>query len=332
LSVNGNISGSGTINITRAGTVEITGSATGTIAFGDGFADTLLLDTSDTSFSGTITGLRGGNSIDLTSLSWAVGDKTAYNATTHVLDIRNGAGTNVFQFNNISSSSGTFTVTSDGSGGTLLSPGAGGGGGIIIDPPCFLAGTRILTDRGEVVVEDLRIGDLVVTASGVGQPVQWIGRRTYISRRVEADRRAAVLPIRIMAGALDDNLPVRDLLLSPDHALLVDGVLIQAGAMVNAPTIQREDDVPAIFTYYHVELADHALILAEGVPAETFVDNVDRMAFDNWDEYLALYPEGRAITEMPLPRAKSHRQVPMATRGRLAARAASLLSQAAIAA
>ena len=162
---------------------------------------------------------------------------------------------------------------------------------------------------------------LVLTAEGEAQPILWIGRQTV--SRVFADP-LRVLPIRITAGALDENLPVRDLLVSPDHALLIGDVLIQAGALVNGSTIRREENVPRVYTYYHLELADHALILAEGVPAETFVDNVDRMAFDNWAEHLALYPEGREITELPLPRARSHRQVPMALRRHLAGRAAQL--------
>ena len=70
----------------------------------------------------------------------------------------------------------------------------------------------------------------------------------------------------------------------------------------------RETNVPMTYTYYHVELDDHALLLAEGVPAETFVDNVDRMGFDNWQEHEALYPGGKPVAEMAYPRAKAHRQ------------------------
>ena len=217
----------------------------------------------------------------------------------------------------------SVTVTQfDLNGGSITD---GGGNSV----PCFMPGTRVRTPDGERAVESLSIGDLVLTAEGEARPVVWIGRATV--SRVFADP-LRVLPIRIAAGALGENLPVRDLLLSPDHALLVDGVLIQASALVNGTTIRRDSDVPTVFTYYHVELADHALILTEGVPAETFVDNVDRMAFDNWDEHLALYPQGLAIDELPLPRAKSHRQVPMAIRARLAGRTAALVGAAAAAA
>jgi autotransporter passenger strand-loop-strand repeat protein/probable HAF family extracellular repeat protein len=184
---------------------------------------------------------------------------------------------------------------------------------------CFLAGTRVRTPFGEAPVQELRRGDLVLTTAGQAMPVRWIGRQTVSSRFADPLR---VLPIRVKANALRENVPSRDLLLSPDHAVLVGDVLIQAGALVNGTSIVRETNVPETFTYYHIELDDHSLILAENTPAETFVDNVDRLGFDNWAEYEALYPDGKLVAEMPYPRAKSHRQVPQAVRAMLAARAA----------
>ena len=110
--------------------------------------------------------------------------------------------------------------------------------------------------------------------------------------------------------------------LSAAIVAVIDDALVLASALVNGTSILREASVPEIFTYYHVELDAHALILAENTPAETFIDHVDRLAFDNWDEHQALYPVGRDIAELPYPVAKSHRQVPAAIRQKIAARAA----------
>jgi hypothetical protein len=182
---------------------------------------------------------------------------------------------------------------------------------------CFMPGTRIATPSGEVPVESLAAGDRVLSLEGDAVEVRWIGRQT-ISRLFADELR---LPVRIKAGALADNVPARDLCVSPDHALFVDGILIHAGSLINGTSIVREYDAPEVFTYHHVEVKDHRLIMAENTPAETFIDNVGRGNFDNWQEYEALYPDVGTIAEMPYPRAKAYRQVPAAIRERLAARA-----------
>jgi Hint domain len=144
---------------------------------------------------------------------------------------------------------------------------------------CFAAGTRILTPRGDVAVERLREGDRVVTARQGGglAPVRWIGKRT-LSPALHP-RPWDVAPIRIRAGALGASRPSRDLLLSPDHSLFLDGVLIRARDLLNGATVVQ-DDVAEI-TYYHVELDRHDVLLAEGVPAESFLDTGNRGAFEN---------------------------------------------------
>ena len=181
---------------------------------------------------------------------------------------------------------------------------------------CFLEGTRIATPDGERRVEDLVVGDRVLTTSGHAQPVRWIGRQTVMAMFADPDRS---YPIRIEAGALGEGLPVRDLFVSPDHALLIDGLLVQAGALVNGTSITRHADMPTSFVYYHVELDDHSLVLAEGVPAETFIDNVTRRRFDNYAEYEALHGDVElSVAELDLPRVKSARQLPPAILARLA--------------
>ena len=101
--------------------------------------------------------------------------------------------------------------------------------------------------------------------------------------------------------------PARDMLLSPDHALFIDNILAQASALVNGKTIFRNKNVSEVFAYYHIELPTHALILAENTPVESFVDNVDRMAFDNWAEHEKRLGALPPLVEMPYPRVKSSR-------------------------
>ena len=180
---------------------------------------------------------------------------------------------------------------------------------------CFMAGTAVMTPDGEVPVESLKNGDLVTLSDGRVAPISWIGVQTVSTRFADPLR---VLPVRIAAGALGEALPRRDLLISPDHAILLDDVLVQAGALVNGTTITRETQVPEVFRYYHIEIADHSLVLVEGVAAETFVDHVSRMDFDNWHEHAEPAP----VEEMQMPRVKSARQLPLALRGRLLALAA----------
>ena len=185
------------------------------------------------------------------------------------------------------------------------------------DPNCFLAGTLIATPGGAVAVEDLKVGDLILTADGGTVAVRWVGRQEVSSRFGPAGR---LMPVRILAGALGEGLPLRDLTLTADHALMIDGVLVNAGALVNGETVI---EVPPTefgegYTVYHVETVDHRVILAEGAPAETYIDYVGRRAFANYAEYVALYGEDRVIPEMAEARITSARQLPPAIRARLA--------------
>ena len=180
---------------------------------------------------------------------------------------------------------------------------------------CFAPGTRIATATGEAAVETLRPGDLVRRADGAVAPVRWIGRQSVATRFADPLRS---WPVRVSAGALAPNVPTRDLLLSPGHALLVGGVLAQAGALVNGTSIRRESRVPEHLVWWHVELDGHALLLAEGTPAESFLAGAEDLVFDNAADRPAPAPEAE---ELPYPRCRSPRQLPPAVRAALAARA-----------
>ncbi|TNF23171.1 MAG: Hint domain-containing protein [Rhodobacteraceae bacterium] len=180
---------------------------------------------------------------------------------------------------------------------------------------CFAAGTRIATGSGERAVEDLRIGDPVMTAEDRIAPVKWIGRQTLFPQF--AGERTA--PVRISAGALGGGLPHSDLTVTADHGMVIDGLVINASALVNGESIvfvPRADLANAV-TYYHVETEDHDVILANGAPAETFIDYLDRRAFDNYREYLDLYGAERIIREMDRPRVSAARLVPGKIKARL---------------
>ena len=142
---------------------------------------------------------------------------------------------------------------------------------------CYASGTCILTDRGEIAVEHLTAGDHVTTMSGASRPIRWIGYRRIDCSRHPDPRQ--VWPVRVAAGAFDENLPRRDLWLSPDHAVYMRGALIPIKLLVNGSTI-RQIQMNAV-TYYHVELSRHDILLAEGLPAESYLDTGNRYMFEN---------------------------------------------------
>jgi hypothetical protein len=158
--------------------------------------------------------------------------------------------------------------------------------------PCYCAGTLIRTSRGQKKVEKLQIGDELMTASGAARPIKWIGRRSYAGRFVMG--RTDILPVCIKAGALDDNVPKRDLWISPNHAMYfkdadVGGVLIEAKDLINGISIVQAERVEQL-EYFHVELETHDVIVAEGAPSESFIDDDSRSMFHNAHEYRTLYP------------------------------------------
>ena len=180
---------------------------------------------------------------------------------------------------------------------------------------CYLEGTGIDTPAGSIKVEDLQPGDTVLTADGGTTTVQWVGKQPVETRLTHPAR---VNPIRIAAGAIADGVPARDLYVSPDHAIEIDGLLVNASALINGKSITMVQKMPLEgFNYYHVETDAHEVILAEGCPAESYVDMPDRSSFVNGAERADV----AAIAEMDLPRITARRLLPQALVDRLAERA-----------
>jgi hypothetical protein len=153
---------------------------------------------------------------------------------------------------------------------------------------CYGRGTLIKTRRGQKKVEKLKIGDKVMTASGTARPIKWIGRRSYGGRFIMG--RKDILPICIKAGALADNVPARDLWVSPNHAMYLDRALIEAKDLINGVSIVQAERVEAI-EYVHIELETHDVIIAEGALAESFIDDDSRAMFHNAHDYATLYAD-----------------------------------------
>ncbi len=187
--------------------------------------------------------------------------------------------------------------------------------GLVLTAACYAAGTRIATADGDVAIERLRVGSRVVAVAdgrATLRPVRWIGRA-----RVDLDRHpypAQVAPVRVRAGAFADGTPRRDLLLSPDHAVFLNGALIPVRLLLNGATIVQNRLTGGV-RYFHVELDSHDVLLAEGLAAESYLDTGNRNAFDNGGAVQALHPDFSALVW------KAHGCAPLLLGGDAVARA-----------
>lgn len=187
----------------------------------------------------------------------------------------------------------------------------------IVDVPCFAAGTLIATPTGDRAIDDLSEGDLVLTADHGPQPIRWIGSRTLTRAELRANPR--LRPIRIAAGALGAGLPRRDLLVSPQHRMLVRSaiavrmfnaveVLIPALRLVGVPGITVDDTADSV-TYVHMLFDRHEIVTAEGAPSESLFTGPEALKSVGAAaraEIIALFPE----LDMPGHLAVSARPIP----------------------
>jgi hypothetical protein len=254
------------------------------------------------------TSTTGGVSFTDADNTMTAGDTFTYNGDTYSFSGTGSSptgffattGGNTFFFSHTAVAAGANVGAIDAGGSELIT--------------CFTAGTLIETDHGGVPVERLKPGDLVRTASGALRPVKWLGEQRIRLRFMSRDR---ALPVRIAAGALGGGLPRRDLVVSPGHAVLVDGVLCNAAALLDGSTITRAA-MAADFSYYHVELDSHDLLISEGAASESYLCTMDRNMFDNVGDYEARFGADTApAMPLPLPRATTQPQLPQSVKDRL---------------
>jgi len=262
----------GALSMASHATVDFDAASNASVDFLDGTSNLLSLG-QPAAFTGFISGFQGSDQLQLEGV-----DPTgALSYKAGILTVPTSAGT----FNYVVSTpyaTPTFTATDTGND-------------LLIGVFCFVAGALIATADGDVAVELLREGDMLATHTEDGvvfRRLKWVGhRRLDITRHPDPD---SVTPIRIRRGAFAQDVPVRDLLLSPDHAIYVDGRLIVARQLVNEASIIRDTTLRTVH-YVHLELDEHAILFAEGLTAESYLDTGNRGLFHNADTPLVLHPD-----------------------------------------
>ena len=257
----------GRVALDAGATWSVGGSITTGETVGFGGTHTSLILTTPSAFAGgTITGFVATDTIVLSGI-------------TDVTGVSPGAGNTV-----IVHESGSPGVTLQFATPTILNYAAVTGATDLFVAPCFLPGTHILTDCGEVLVEKLRVGDTIVTLAGHTRRLCWIGQGRALATR---GRRSAATPVIVRKGALADNVPHLDLHITKGHSLYLDGVLIPVEFLVNHRSILWDDRAQEV-TVFHLELDTHDVLIANGVAAESYRDDGNRWLFQNandgWDQ------------------------------------------------
>ena len=255
------LTGNGSVTIEAGSTLVVAGSISSgeTIVF-TGSGSYLDLQ-GPNSVAGTINDLAVGETIDLKGIAPGT---VSYNDGEIQFN-----GSDAFPLTLASGNAPRISASSDGTDLTAL---------------CFCFDTMIQTPLGQVKVQDLAVGDLVMTLDGHARPLEWIGTGAVLATR---GRRNAATPVVVCKGALADNVPSQDLRVTKGHSLYFEGVLIPVEFLVNHRSIHWDDRAQEV-VLYHLELATHDVLLANGAPAESYRDDGNRWLFRNansgWDQ------------------------------------------------
>ncbi|MFT8802209.1 MAG: Hint domain-containing protein, partial [Gluconobacter cerinus] len=145
---------------------------------------------------------------------------------------------------------------------------------------CFLAGSMIRTPEGDVAVETLGLGSTVlafVNGVAVERTVTWAGRAHMVARTGLTDAEAGY-PVRILKDALSEGVPYKDMLVTPEHCLFLNGGFVPARMLVNGRSVVYDRTMPS-YDYFHVETAEHSVIMADGMLTESYLDTGNRQSF-----------------------------------------------------
>ncbi|ATI11849.1 Hypothetical protein APO_1983 [Acetobacter pomorum DM001] len=155
--------------------------------------------------------------------------------------------------------------------------------------PCFLAGTEISVNGATCKVENLVIGDridVLVNGKTEQKTVSWVGKSTCVVKPFLSVDMAGY-PVRIVKDAIADGVPFKDMLITPEHCLFFNGRFVPARMLVNGQSIFYDQSFTS-YDYYHVETEDHAVIIADGVLTESYLDTGNRQSFRQDGDVLSI--------------------------------------------
>lgn len=182
----------------------------------------------------------------------------------------------------------------------------------IVTVPCFAAGTMIRTPAGDVAIETLRVGELVMTLDGGPQPVRWIGSRKLTVADLE--ERPNLRPIRIKAGVLGKGVPTTDLVVSPQHRILVRSKIAQRlfgvdEVLVAVKQLLLIDGIDVVanqdgIEYFHFLFDNHQVVISNGAETESLYTGPEALKSVGpvaQEEIFAIFPELRGRDPRALP-------------------------------
>ncbi|WP_395495906.1 Hint domain-containing protein [Acetobacter sp. KSO5] len=255
----------GTVNLSNGADVTLGGNSSGAgQTFNFSGSDNTLNVTNGTTFTGVIRGFSQGDQLDLN-----VAGTPSYDSTTGILTITTSGG-KVYTYDIGAGYTGSFANTV---GGVVTYSGS---------TPCFLAGSMIRTSQGEVSVENLQVGDEVVTFDWkkdqyVSRSVAWVGKASATVRSHLPDDEAG-WPVRILKDAIAEGVPYKDMLVTSEHCLFFEGNFVPARMLVNGVSVFYDKSFTS-YEYYHVETEQHSVIIADGMLTESYLDTGNRSSF-----------------------------------------------------
>ena len=271
--------GLATLYPNAGGTIVIDGTDnTGVVISGlaDNTSDTTV-STVFSSFDGTSGGdsdgieLAGLKAADITSVTYPTGD-------TVKLTLAQG-GSITLNIDNVATHGFTLETASNGD---------------VIYEVCFLAGSMIRTPSGAVAVEELKMGDTVMTwdwkaQTAAERPVVWAGRKNMTVKTHLADDEAGY-PVRIFKDAIADNVPSQDLLVTPEHCLFFEDKFVPVRMLVNGRSIAYDRSITT-YDYFHIETEEHAVIWANDTLTESYLDTGNRATFRQDGDVVRFVPK-----------------------------------------